>query len=99
MPQAEATGEPYGISRAVVEGAAIAGASYPTPSPAGRDLNVRPVPALSQVTPTQTPDSASASGGGHLHNGIPAVDEIGNLRKCGWNYQSKNIKYLTIWKV
>lgn len=83
LPQAAATGEPYGISRAVVEGAAIAGANYPgTPPPSGRDLDPRPVPALSQVTPTQTPDSASAAG--QIQPGNPAMNEIGNgndLRK------------------
>ncbi|KAF2352891.1 PAN/Apple domain [Trinorchestia longiramus] len=55
----EATSEPYGISRDVVAGAALAGASF-TPPPSGRDLDARPVPALSQVTPTLSPDGPSS---------------------------------------
>lgn len=78
----EATSEPYGISRDVVEGAAIAGASFtPPPSSAGRDLDNRPVPALSQVTPTLAPDLPSnglqAPGGRPLADTLdPTTNEI-----------------------
>ncbi|XP_018018616.1 uncharacterized protein LOC108675138 [Hyalella azteca] len=89
----EATSEPYGISRAVVEGAALAGASFTPPPAAGRDLDVRPVPALSQVTPTLAPDglpSGLEAPGFHSDGGTglsfpdsadPTMNEISGKKK------------------
>lgn len=80
VPPVEATGEPYGISRDMVEGAARAASAFSTSAPqGGRGLDaIRPVPALSQVTPTITPDSGVAG----PHSGAeadPTDNEIGHV--------------------
>lgn len=55
FPAAEGTGEPYGINRKVVEGAARAGASAGNPAPSPRQLDGVPVPALNQVVAGDPP--------------------------------------------
>lgn len=55
LPTAEGTGEPYGINRKVVEGAARAGASMGNPAPSPRQLDGVPVPALNQVVAGDPP--------------------------------------------
>ncbi|XP_037804836.1 uncharacterized protein LOC119599150 [Penaeus monodon] len=55
FPAAEGTGEPYGINRKVVEGAARAGASVGNPAPSPRQLDGVPVPALNQVVAGDPP--------------------------------------------
>ena len=61
VPVVEGTGEPYGISRDVVEGAARAGGAL-NPSKSGQDPDLRPMPALSQVTATPAPQSTGSLG-------------------------------------
>ncbi|XP_068242221.1 uncharacterized protein [Palaemon carinicauda] len=49
LPSAEGTGEPYGINRQVVEGAARAGGAGGQHTPLQRAFSATPVPALNQV--------------------------------------------------
>ncbi|XP_042206507.1 uncharacterized protein LOC121855510 isoform X10 [Homarus americanus] len=55
FPAAEGTGEPYGINRQVVEGAARAGTAMGGPTPAPRQLDAIPAPALNQVVTGDNP--------------------------------------------
>lgn len=55
FPAAEGTGEPYGINRQVVEGAARAGATMGGITLATRQLDARPAPALNQVVTSDGP--------------------------------------------
>lgn len=72
VPGAEGSGEPYGISRGVVEGAARAGSAL-NPSSDPNDMDARPgvpVPALSQVSPTAAPSLFHPSSNGILNGPI-----------------------------
>ncbi|XP_045585579.1 uncharacterized protein [Procambarus clarkii] len=55
LPAAEGTGEPYGINRQVVEGAARAGASRSGHTSLPRQLDAIPAPALNQVVTGDDP--------------------------------------------
>ncbi|XP_071521404.1 uncharacterized protein nompA [Panulirus ornatus] len=55
FPAAEGTGEPYGINRQVVEGAARAGTAIGGATSAPRQLDARPAPALNQVVTSDDP--------------------------------------------
>ena len=55
----EGTGKPYGISRSVVEGAMRAGGTLNSPRNGRDDPDVRPMPAMSQVTATPAPSDSN----------------------------------------
>ncbi|KAK7021312.1 hypothetical protein SK128_018992 [Halocaridina rubra] len=83
FPVAEGTGEPYGINRQVVEGAARAGAalgsSDTSPTQEQRGLDFRPVPALNQVV-DENPPTGEVDKAGNSSSSSTSSKDAGDIQ-------------------